>query len=42
MNVLRRPWAQAVLGALIGIAAFLLIRLAVTPPAMLRPVWARR
>ena len=32
----------AVLGALIGIAAFLLIRLAVTPPALLRPAGARR
>jgi len=32
----------AVLGALIGIAAFLVIRLAVAPPATLRPVWARR
>ena len=32
----------AVLGALIGIAAFLVIRLAVAPPAALRPAWARR
>ena len=32
----------AVLGALIGIAAFLVVRLAVAPPAMLRPVGDRR